>query len=60
MLTALVSMIVIMFILVGFAAYPAHTVGIMALSISIMMFPLWALAIFAVFAAAFGLLWVKL
>ena len=59
MLTALVLMIVVMLTIVGFAAYPAHTVGIVALAISIMMFPLWALAIFTVFVALFSLLWVN-
>ena len=59
MLTALVSMILLAVIMLGLAAHPGATLALIALAVLVMMFPLWALAIFAVFAAAFGLLWVK-
>lgn len=59
MLTALVSMILLAVIMLGLAAHPGATLALIALAVLVMMFPIWALAIFAVFAAAFGLLWVK-
>lgn len=60
MLTALVSLIVLAAIVLGLVAHPGATLALIALVILAMMFPLWALAIFAVFVAAFGFLWVKL
>lgn len=60
MLTALVSFIILAAIVLGLVSHPGATLALIALAILVMMFPLWALAIFAVFAAAFGLLWVKL
>lgn len=59
MLTALVSFIVFAIIVAGLAAHPGATLALIALAVLIMMFPLWALAIFAVFATAFGIIWVK-
>ena len=59
MLTALISMIVLAIIVPGLVTHPGATLALIALAVLVMMFPLWALAIFAAFAAAFGLLWVK-
>lgn len=59
MLSVLLFFIVLAVIMPGLAAYPGPTLALIALVILAMMFPLWALAIFAVFAAAFGLIWVK-
>lgn len=59
MLSVLVSVLVIALIGMGLLANPWLTIGIVAVVVLVMMFPWWALAIFAVFAAAFGLLWVK-
>lgn len=59
MLTALVSMIVLAVIMLGLAAHPGATLALIALAVLAMMFPFWALAIFAVFATALGFIWVK-
>lgn len=52
-------MIVLAVIMLGLVAHPGATLTLIALAILVMMFPLWVLAIFAVFATALGIIWVK-
>jgi len=59
MLTALITMIVLAVIMLGLTTHPVATLALVVLATLVMMFPLWALGIFAVLAAAFGLFWVK-